>query len=404
MKYQPTRDPVLKDPYDEWLARIACFAFSVAPTPFISQVNRATAESAQDAALAEGLAPLQIWVKRLIDTILAREFGVPDLEFAWALDREQDPAAQAGIDQIYVQSGVKSIDEVRATLGLAPIGYGNAVMGLQPYPVGPGTVGKTQAALKYSPDQPRVPAGNPTGGQWTSGDGADGSSSGGKDQQGTSSGVQLLAGTIPADAPKPGDTIVIKPNDPDAWKNFVPTDQLPPASQNTFGSRTLLPNGDMAVQIPGDRIVVPPKSGDGAVYQDPNADGEASSSRIMTDGTNQYPDGRVIFKNSQNQEIDPYTGSPGSAGDVHSHYQGIYNPPAGDDSDSSPPSSGGSSDTGTGSGSDSTTSSGQSSAPPSDQPRIIIPPIGGESEGGYGGNPGPVNPKIPRDELPGALE
>ncbi len=177
MKYQPTRDPVLKDPYDEWLARIACFAFSVAPTPFISQVNRATAESAQDAALAEGLAPLQIWVKRLIDTILAREFGVPDLEFAWALDREQDPAAQAGIDQIYVQSGVKSIDEVRATLGLAPIGYGNAVMGLQPYPVAPGAnsssaVGKTRAALKYSPDQPRVPAGDPTGGQWTSGDGA----------------------------------------------------------------------------------------------------------------------------------------------------------------------------------------------------------------------------------------
>lgn len=33
-----------------------------------------------------------------------------------------------------------------------------------------------KAFLKYSPDQPRVPAGNPGGGEWTSGDGGDGAS------------------------------------------------------------------------------------------------------------------------------------------------------------------------------------------------------------------------------------
>jgi hypothetical protein len=60
------------------------------------------------------LAPLQHWVKRLVDRILVREFAMPDLEFAWTQARKLDPAAQAGIDQIYVQSGVKSVDEVRA--------------------------------------------------------------------------------------------------------------------------------------------------------------------------------------------------------------------------------------------------------------------------------------------------
>ena len=35
-----TRQPPLKDMYDEWLARIICYAFSVPASPFVSQVNR----------------------------------------------------------------------------------------------------------------------------------------------------------------------------------------------------------------------------------------------------------------------------------------------------------------------------------------------------------------------------
>ena len=37
-----TRQPPLKDQYDEWLARIICYAFSVPVSPFVSQVNRLT--------------------------------------------------------------------------------------------------------------------------------------------------------------------------------------------------------------------------------------------------------------------------------------------------------------------------------------------------------------------------
>ena len=38
------RQPPLKDQYDEWLARVICYAFSVPASAFVSQVNRATSE------------------------------------------------------------------------------------------------------------------------------------------------------------------------------------------------------------------------------------------------------------------------------------------------------------------------------------------------------------------------
>jgi hypothetical protein len=39
------RRPPLNDQYDEWLARIIRYAFSVPVSPFVSQVNRATGET-----------------------------------------------------------------------------------------------------------------------------------------------------------------------------------------------------------------------------------------------------------------------------------------------------------------------------------------------------------------------
>ncbi len=54
----PTKEPELTGAADEWLARLCCFAFSVSPQPFVRMVNRATAETAQDQAASEGLAPV----------------------------------------------------------------------------------------------------------------------------------------------------------------------------------------------------------------------------------------------------------------------------------------------------------------------------------------------------------
>ena len=45
--YQAFTEAPYKDEFDEWLARIVCYAFSLPPTAFMRQVNRATAETAQ---------------------------------------------------------------------------------------------------------------------------------------------------------------------------------------------------------------------------------------------------------------------------------------------------------------------------------------------------------------------
>ena len=113
----------LKDEYDEWLARVVCYCFSLPLTVafYIKQMNRATAESSQDVALEEGLAPLMQWVEGLMNQIITRWFKMPDLCFGWKADDELDPLTAAQIAQIYVTAKVVTPDEVREDLGREPL-------------------------------------------------------------------------------------------------------------------------------------------------------------------------------------------------------------------------------------------------------------------------------------------
>ena len=61
-----------KDDFDEWLARIICFAFSVPPQWATKAMNRATADNQSAQAEEEGLEPTKEWVKDLIDEIIGR--------------------------------------------------------------------------------------------------------------------------------------------------------------------------------------------------------------------------------------------------------------------------------------------------------------------------------------------
>ena len=117
MKPFNTKEQALKDEYDEWIARVCCFAFSIPPTPFIKQMNRATAETSQQAALSEGLTPLMQWVKDLMDRIIWQYFGYQDLCFEWQSEEEQDPATQETIMNSRVRSGRMTINESRAAIG-----------------------------------------------------------------------------------------------------------------------------------------------------------------------------------------------------------------------------------------------------------------------------------------------
>ncbi len=123
-RLQETRQPPLKDLYDEWLARIICYAFSVPASAFVSQVNRATSETLRLQATQEGLIPLKAWIKDALDRVIQGHLAAPDLEFAWVGDDAVDPLQQAQTLQILVSAGIKTIAEARAEMGLGPGGGG----------------------------------------------------------------------------------------------------------------------------------------------------------------------------------------------------------------------------------------------------------------------------------------
>lgn len=121
-KYQAFKDSIIKDEFDEWLARIVCYAFSIPPTPFIKQMNRGTAQEDQDRAIEEGLSPILVWAKRLFDSVIREDLGMNDLEFAWITERDLDQEKQARIADILLRNGAKTINEVRDDLGLPTMG------------------------------------------------------------------------------------------------------------------------------------------------------------------------------------------------------------------------------------------------------------------------------------------
>ena len=116
----PKQD-ALKDQFDEWLARIICFAFSISPTALVKETNRATAESVQDAAKREGLIPLLNWLKQFLDYLLAKKLNQPNLEFNWTFSKDLEPLVQAQVDQIYVGLKALAPSEIRERQGMPPM-------------------------------------------------------------------------------------------------------------------------------------------------------------------------------------------------------------------------------------------------------------------------------------------
>jgi hypothetical protein len=189
-----TKEPEHKDDFDEWRARIICFAFSVPPQWAVKLMNRATADNQSTQSEEEGLEPTKEWVKDLVDEIIAEEFASPDLELHWLDEDDGDPET---VLEGRLKLGAVALNEMRDSLGLDP--YANAAAdrpmvltatGYVPIEAGlplASSAGLTRRSMqrrrpmdcrvepgndaplvKYSPAQPRVPASHPDGGQWTS--------------------------------------------------------------------------------------------------------------------------------------------------------------------------------------------------------------------------------------------
>jgi hypothetical protein len=177
-KVHQTKEPEQKNEFDEWLARIICFAFSVAPQWAVKLMNRATADNQSAQSEEEGLEPTKEWVKDLIDEIIAEEFSSPDLELTW-LDEDDGDAETVLANRLKI--GAVTLNELRDSLGLDPFANPAAdrpmvltAAGYVPIEANAEVKGANGSARgngqcaplvqKYSPDQPRASAGNPTAG------------------------------------------------------------------------------------------------------------------------------------------------------------------------------------------------------------------------------------------------
>ena len=100
-----TKEPELKNAFDEWIARVVCFAFSVSPQALTSQMNRATSETQKDISDEEGLMPILAWIKRLCDHVI-HMLGGDNIEFVWRNDAVVDPTIQRENLVAYVGAGM----------------------------------------------------------------------------------------------------------------------------------------------------------------------------------------------------------------------------------------------------------------------------------------------------------
>lgn len=118
------KEPELKNVYDDYIARILCFAIGISPQPFVSAMNRATAETAKESSQQEGRAPIENAIKNVINRIIQgpQYFGYTDLEFGWIENEDPDLKEQADILKIYVDAGIISRDAAREKLGEEPEG------------------------------------------------------------------------------------------------------------------------------------------------------------------------------------------------------------------------------------------------------------------------------------------
>ena len=99
-KIKETKTVDLKDMFDEWIARLVCFAFGISPSFLIRDQNRATAETVHEQSVEEGLMPILNFVAAKMTYIIQYRFGFEGLKWKWNLEDDIDAQVQANIDKM----------------------------------------------------------------------------------------------------------------------------------------------------------------------------------------------------------------------------------------------------------------------------------------------------------------
>ena len=118
-----TKEAIIKDELDDWLARVCCYAYSVAPTPLVKAVNRASAATMAGAAMDEGTLPTLGRISETKTQLVRQYFGkdFADIEHTYKTDNQSDPAQQANISDKNLKNGTWCINDVLDDQGRDPV-------------------------------------------------------------------------------------------------------------------------------------------------------------------------------------------------------------------------------------------------------------------------------------------
>ena len=116
--------------WELWLLKVICACFGVTPSEvgFTDDVNRATAKSQGETSQRRGAKPMMLFIKGIIDELLATDLGLSELEVTFTGGEGEGALEQAKVDEIHIKTGIKSLDEIRARNGDPVIGVGPAVV------------------------------------------------------------------------------------------------------------------------------------------------------------------------------------------------------------------------------------------------------------------------------------
>ncbi len=123
-KFDTTPQTILKDEYDEWLARVIAWCFGLPPDALVRQINRATADRRSDDTEEEGLQPTIEQVQDIVNFLLRTYCDAEGLEFDYGSNQDPDPMIQAQVQDIKLKNGTLTVDEGREDDGRAPRGIG----------------------------------------------------------------------------------------------------------------------------------------------------------------------------------------------------------------------------------------------------------------------------------------
>lgn len=184
--------------FDTWLLKITCAAFHITPAEigFTDDVNRATSQGQENVTYRTGINPLARLIASIVNRVLSRNMGRPQLQFKWIYAEDHDELKEAQVDEIQFRNGALPLDEWREKLGRKPYGVPPFLL-LASGPVMIDQIGK-EPPVTLGPDgmpvNDAVPPGGKPRGEGINQDPAEGNDAGGDDAPSSGSGTGGGAG------------------------------------------------------------------------------------------------------------------------------------------------------------------------------------------------------------------